>query len=87
MKSQNEYVNKMKTKLDQLDARIALWKAKADEAQADANIENKKVLADLKEQRKEAKEWLDKVSDASEDAWDSLKDGFENAYEKIKRAF
>ena len=49
------------------------------------HIEKMKV-DDLKVERDEAKEWLHKVSDASEDAWDSLKGGFKDAYEKMKRA-
>ncbi len=87
MKTKNEHIDKMKAKLDQLDAKIDLWQAKADEAKADFKIEYQKNVIELKAERREAEQWIEKVSDASEDAWESLKDGFEEAYEKMKRAF
>ena len=86
MKSQSEHIEKMKAKLDQLDAKIDQYKAKANEANADVKIEYQKKVDNLKVERDEAKEWLNKVSDASEDAWDSLKGGFKEAYEKMKRS-
>ena len=86
MNSQTEHIEKMKAKLDLLDAKIDQYKAKENEAQAEAKIEYQNKIDDLKNERYEAKEWLTKVSDASEDAWDSLKDGFQDAYEKMKRA-
>ena len=87
MNTQNEYIDKMKAKLDQLDAKIDQWEAKADEAQADIKIEYQKKVIELKAERREAEEWIDKVSDASEEAWESLKGGFEEAYKKMKRVF
>jgi len=87
MKSQHEYTQKMKAKLDLLDAKIELWEAKAAQAKAESKIETLKILDELKTQRQESKEWLDKVSEASEEAWDSLKEGFEKAYERMKRVF
>ena len=86
MDTQDKHVEKMKAKLDQVDAKIDLWKAKAHEASADSKIKYEEKVAELKEDRKEAAAWLDKVEDASDDAWDSIKDGFEGAYERMKKA-
>ncbi|PWQ98387.1 coiled coil domain-containing protein [Leucothrix arctica] len=86
MDTQDKHVEKMQAKLDQVDAKIDLWQAKAKEASADSQIEYEKKVEELKSERNEAAEWLDKVADASDDAWDSIKDGFEDAYEKIKKA-
>jgi len=86
MKSRNAYIDKMKAKLGLLDARIDEWKAKSDEATADAKIKYQTKVDELKEEKQEAQAWLEKVSDASEDAWDSLKDGFSEAYKKMKSA-
>jgi uncharacterized coiled-coil DUF342 family protein len=86
MKSQDEYINKMKAKLDQLDAKIDVWKAKADEASSDVKIEYNEKIEELRQERKEGEAWLEKVSDASDDAWESIKDGFESAYERMKKA-
>ena len=86
MESRNAYIDKMKSKLDLLDARIDEWKAKRDEATADAKIKYQAKVDELKKEKREAQAWLEKVSDASEDAWDSLKDGFSEAYKKMKSA-
>ena len=86
MSSQNEYIEKMKANLDQLDAKIDVLQAKAKEASADAKIEYNQKVDDLRQQRKEGEEWLDKMADASDDAWESLKDGFSEAYKKMKSA-
>lgn len=87
MKPQNKHIEKMKDKLDQLDATIDLYTAKANEAKAEVKIEYQKKIIELKAERREAEEWIEKVSDASEEAWGSLKDGFEEAYERMKRLF
>lgn len=87
MQSQNEYIVKMKAKLDQLDTEIDLWKAKVNKSKAEVKIKYQQKVAELKEERKEAGVWLDNASDTSADAWESVKGGFEEAYEKIKRAF
>ncbi|GAA0402928.1 hypothetical protein GCM10009133_09570 [Cocleimonas flava] len=87
MDTKHAYIKKMKAQLDELEANIGRYQAKADQASADAEIEYKAKVEELKEQRTEAKEWLDKVADASDDAWDSLKDGFTDAYDRMKKVF
>lgn len=86
MESREAYKQKMHAKLDQIDAQIDKWQAKRDEASADAKIEYQEKISDLKQKRQEAKDWVNKLSDASEDAWDSVVGGFEDAYKKLSKA-
>ncbi len=50
MEEKNEYIKKMKAKLNQIDAMIYEWQAKADEASADAKIEYNKKVNRLRQQ-------------------------------------
>ena len=86
MQERNEYINKMKAKLDELDAKIHKWQAKADGLSADAKIEYIKKVSHLRQERDDAEAYLNKVKSASDDSWKSIKEGFESAYEKMKTA-
>ena len=86
MDTQSKHAEKMKAKIDQVDAQIDLWKAKAHEASADSRLECEKKVEALKKERQEALAWLDKATEASGDAWVSIRGGFEEAYEKMKKA-
>jgi lipid II:glycine glycyltransferase (peptidoglycan interpeptide bridge formation enzyme) len=87
MSNRDEYIAKLKAQLDQWNAEIAKWEAKAKEAQADMRIEADKQLDAYKRQRDEAVEQMRKVQTASGDAWRELMHGAEDAWAKMREAF
>ena len=87
MSNRDEYIAKLKAQLDQWNAEIAKWEAKAKEAQADMRIEADKQLDAYKRQRDEAVEQMRKMQAASGDAWRELIHGAEDAWAKMREAF
>jgi len=87
MSNRDEYVAKLKAQLDQWNAEIAKWEARAKEAQADMRIEADKQLEAYRHQRDEAVEHMRKMQTASGDAWRELMHGAEDAWAKMREAF
>jgi len=87
MSNRDEYIAKLKAQLDQWNAEIAKWEARAREAQADMRIEADKQLDAYKRQRDEAVEQMRKMQTASGDAWRDLMHGAEDAWAKMREAF
>lgn len=87
MTQRDEYVNKMKTQLDQWNAEIGRWEAKAKEAQAGMQAEAQKQLDALRAQREEALEQMRKVQAASADAWMDMVRGTDAAWKAMADAF
>ncbi|OQK18046.1 hypothetical protein AU255_09380 [Methyloprofundus sedimenti] len=87
MSNKNAYVQKMQSKLDELDAQIDLLQAKASGASADAKIDFNEQIDSLKEYQKEGKEKLAELNDASEGAWEDIRDGMDSAWNKVSTAF
>jgi len=87
MSNRDEYIAKLKAQLDQWNAEIAKWEAKAKEAQADMRIEADKRLEAYKRQRDDAVEQMRKMQAASGDAWRELMHGAEDAWAKMREAF
>ncbi len=86
MSAEDAYVQKMQSKLEELDAQIDQLKAKASGASADAKIEFHEQIETLKECQKEGKEKLAELNDAGEDAWEDIQDGMESAWNKVSAA-
>lgn len=86
MSKRDDYVNKLKGQLDQWNAEVAAWEAKARKAQADARSEYEKQLADLRRQRDQALEQMRRVQAASGDAWLDLVRGADEAWMKMGEA-
>lgn len=87
MYERHEYIRKATAKLDQWDAEIDKMKAKVAEAEADTKIEYQKQLDELRAQRDDAEAKLDEIADASDDAWEDAKAGFDKAWDDISAAF
>jgi len=79
MKNRDVYVKKVQAQLDEWDADIKKLKAKANKASANATLEYKSRIESLKRKQQEAGDRLDDLKSASDDAWDDLKKGLENA--------
>ncbi|WP_305906474.1 hypothetical protein Q9L42_001045 [Methylomarinum sp. Ch1-1] len=86
MNNRDEYVNKMKAKLDQWNADIEKLEAQAKEAGADMRIEHEQEIKALKAQRDEAAKKLEELQSAGEDAWQDIKSGAESAWDSLDSA-
>lgn len=68
-------------------AQIALLRAKADNAKADAKIEYYKTVDALQHKQDEAKTKLLELKAAGDEAWEDLKAGAEKAWAEVKTAY
>jgi multidrug resistance efflux pump len=66
---------------------IALLKARADKAKADAKLEYYKTIDTLQHKQNEAGTKLHELKNAGDDAWEELKTGAEKAWDEVKAAF
>ena len=83
MNMRDEYVAKMKAKLDEWKAQIDELEAKARRAKAQAAQKHQERITELKGKRDEAQEKLEEIQGAGEDAWESLKSGAEQVWENV----
>lgn len=86
MKTKNEYVAKLQSKLEQWSAEIDKLEAKADAAKASSKVEYNKQVAALKEKRAKAKDKLTELKRSSGDAWEDLKSGVEDAWDALDKS-
>jgi hypothetical protein len=81
------YEEKLEAQLKEWSAQIALLRAKADNAKADAKIEYYKTVDALQHRQNEAKAKLQELKTAGDEAWEDLKAGAEKAWAEIKTAY
>lgn len=86
MSMKEAYERKMRAQLDEWDAEISKLKARADKAQADAQLEYYKQIEDLRERQRRANEKLDELRQASDTAWQDLRAGVESAWDSMAEA-
>lgn len=87
MNSRDQYVETLKTQLDQWNAEVAKWEAKTSEAQAGMRAEYEKQLDEFRRQRDKAIEQMRQVQTASGDAWQTFMRGADEAWAKTREAF
>lgn len=87
MMQREEYVEKLKAQLDQWNAEISKWEAKAAGAQAEMQAEAAKRLEELRGRRDEALYQMKLMQNASIDAWMDLMRGTEQAWKSLHDAF
>jgi len=86
MSKRDEYVEKLKGQLDQWNAEVAKWDAKAQNAQAGARAEYDKHLNELRRRRDQALEQMKRLQAATGDAWVDLVRGADEAWAKMREA-
>ncbi len=74
MSEKDSYRQKIRARLDEWNAEIDKFEAKADQARADARLEYYEQLKKLRALQEEAGGKLDELEDAGEDAWENLQD-------------
>ena len=87
MMNRDEYVQKLKTQLDQWNAEAEKWEAKAKEAQSHMKAEYEKQLATINSRRDEALYQMKRVQNASHDAWQDMMRGADEAWKNMQQAF
>ncbi len=77
---------KLQSQLDQWSAEIDKLKAKADAAEADAQLKYYKQIEELRSMQAAANEKLDQLKEAGDDAWEDLKAGIDSAWDSLSGA-
>jgi uncharacterized coiled-coil DUF342 family protein len=86
MNMKEVYQKKLQAQLDQWSAEIDKLKAKADNAEADVQIEYYKQIEELRTMQKSANSKLTELKASSDDAWEELKAGMDSAWNSLKSA-
>lgn len=86
MSKRDEYVEKLKHKLDDWNDDIDELEAKTDHVKADMKEKYKEELAVVRQQRETVKQKASELIDSSEGAWEELKIGVEEAWHKLTEA-
>lgn len=83
MSMKEAYEKKLQAQLDEWNAEIDKLKAKADEAEADAQLEYYKQIEGLRSKQEMARDKLKELKEAAEDAWEDLKAGVDSAWDSL----
>ena len=86
MSKKELYKQKMQAQLDEWEAEVDRFKAKASGASANVQLELNKEINALKGKIAQGKTKLAEIADASEDAWESIKEGVDSAWDSLKAA-
>lgn len=86
MSTRDEWVEKMKSKIDEANAEIDRLRDKSNKTSRDAQSQYQEYVDDLKQKRERAEQRLQELRNSSESAADDLRQGAENAWESIKNS-
>ena len=87
MMNRDEYVQKLKAQLDEWNVEAKKWEHKAQEAQAHMKTEYEKQLATLNSRREAALYQMKLLQNASQDAWQDMMKGADQAWKSMQEAF
>lgn len=87
MSKREAYKQKMQGELDLVLAKILEFRGAARIAVADARVQATSTIEDLERRFDKTKAKLSEMNDASDDAWESVKDGVEKAWGDLRTAF
>lgn len=87
MSDRELYQQKLQAQLDEWKAELDKLKAKVAGASADAQLKMNQQVALLESKIDEGKTKLSELAEASSDAWASVKNGVESAWESMRSAF
>jgi predicted phage gp36 major capsid-like protein len=86
MENKQAYREKLEAQMREWSAKIDLLKAKADQAEADAKIEYRNRIEDLRQKKEALKAKLGELQNASDAAWKDIRAGAEKAAADLKDA-
>jgi len=83
----NAFIDKMAAQLKQWNAEIEDLEAVAEKAKDVAKADYQKHIEDLRNKRQTVEDKLADIKQASDQAWEELKSGAEEAFNAMKNAF
>jgi mevalonate kinase len=86
MSTKEAYKQKIEAELELAQAKLAEFKAQAKSSAADARIKYAKQVDELEQKVDVTKAKLKELGEASDDAWEQLKDGVESAWATLSAA-
>jgi hypothetical protein len=86
MSTKEAYKQKIEAELELAQAKLAEFKAQAKISTADARIKHAKQVDEIEQSVGATKAKLKELGEASEDAWEQLKDGVESAWGVLSAA-
>ena len=87
MESRDDYVQRLKTQLDQWNSEVSKWEQKTQEAQADMRSQYERQLEEFRKQRDQAMEQMRQVQNAAGDAWMNFIRGTDDAWARTREAY
>ena len=87
MISRDEYVQKLKTQLDQWNAEVAKLEVRAKAAQDDMKASYEHQLAQFRSRRDEGVAQLQRLQAASAQAWSEMTKGVDDSWRAMREAF
>ena len=85
--NRDEYVQKLKTQLDEWNAEAAKWETKSKAAQDETKTEYERQLALFHQRRDEGMHKMKEIQAASSDAWMEMMRGADDAWKRMQDAF
>ena len=85
--TRNEFIARMKDRLDELDRKIEELKHKADKFDAQAKKEYENRLNDLRGKRRELRRKVDDLQSVGSEQWQKMKDEAEHAWKALGNSF
>jgi len=86
MDKKKSYEQRLEAELNEWSAKIDVLKAKAAKTKADVEINFSEEIKMLEEKKNSAKEKLQQLQEAGDDAWVDLKSGIERAWSDLGSA-
>ena len=80
------YKQKAKAQIKEMKAKMQVFEAQAEKAGADMRVKYEKNLTDWKSRFDDIDMRLDKLSDASEDAWEEIRTGIDKTMNELSNA-
>ncbi|MGP0566067.1 MULTISPECIES: coiled coil domain-containing protein [unclassified Nitrospina] len=84
MGKKEEYINWMQSKLDEVSADIDKLKAKANQAEAKAQVKYLDEVEAMRKKKADVQAKLTDVQTAGEGAWEDLKTGLDKSWDDLK---
>ncbi len=86
MSDKRAYIEKREAELQELEAEISRFQAKAKKAKAEVRQTHQELVERLNREYEQSKSRLKKLREASGDAWDDMRSGFEKGFTEMRRA-
>ncbi len=85
MSDKNEFINALKSKIDDVDKELDKIDVTADQVSENVRHEIEKRKLDLREKRSDLKNKIDAASDSAESAWGELKGNLQKTADSLTR--